>query len=153
MEMFSSWDQKEIEEGVKKETEASQGFVRSRWRLVGQPRWATAAGLLRPAVTRGSRRLHDLEDEPVTEEKLTTAKSLVDICSRFVAHNFPFEFVEHREPPVAEELQLKIIHFSFPDNHETVLKFAKFSKCYCSLEDAKSLSRTVTDLHQIGKFK
>lgn len=46
--------------------------------------------------------------------------SLVDICSKYVAANVPFELVECYEQPVPEDLQLKITLQSFPDHIENI---------------------------------
>lgn len=47
-------------------------------------------------------------------------ESLVDLCSKYVATNVPFEMVECFEQPVPEDLQLKIIRSSFPDKIENI---------------------------------
>ena len=102
----------------------------------------------------------DSDDECSANPSLTVAQdqthqrnvpSLVDLSSRFVALNFPIAYIKHREPPVPKELQLKIISFAFPDNKETVMKFAKFSREDASLRTVDCLSRQVKELLQIGK--
>ena len=102
----------------------------------------------------------DSKDECSEDPSLTVAQdqthqrdvpSLVDLSSRFVALNFPFAYIEHREPPVPEELQLKIISFAFPDNKQTVMKFVTFSREDASLRTVERSSRQVKELHQIGK--
>ncbi len=46
--------------------------------------------------------------------------SLVDLCSKYIAANLPFELVESFKQPVPEDLQLKITYASFPDNTENI---------------------------------
>ena len=79
--------------------------------------------------------------------------SLVDISSRLVALSFPFAYVERRNPPIPDELQLKIISFSFPDNEEIIEKWAEFSQSTVDISDPQQLcaSGRVKDLTQIGK--
>ena len=79
--------------------------------------------------------------------------SLEDISSRLVALNFPFAYVERRNPPVPDELQLKIMSFSFPDNEEIIEKWAEFSQSTVDISDPQQLcaSGRVKDLTQIGK--
>lgn len=45
---------------------------------------------------------------------------LVDLCSKFVASNLPFELVETYKQPIPEDLQLKITAASFPDKIESI---------------------------------
>ena len=87
--------------------------------------------------------------------------SLVDISSRLVALNFPFAYVEQessgipRNPPVPDELQLKIISFSFPDKEEIIEKWAKFSQGPVDISIPQQLCAsgcTVRDLTQIGRL-
>ena len=87
--------------------------------------------------------------------------SLVDISSRLVALNFPFAYVEQessgipRNPPVPDELQLKIISFSFPDKEEIIEKWAKFSQGPVDISKPQQLCAsgcTVRDLTQIGRL-
>ena len=79
--------------------------------------------------------------------------SLEDISSRLVALSFPFAYVERRNPPVPDELQLKIMSFSFPDNEEIIEKWAEFSQSTVDISDPQQLcaSGRVKDLTQIGK--
>ena len=74
--------------------------------------------------------------------------SLVDIVSRFVALKFPFAYIEHRNPPVPEELQLKVIWFSFPDNEAVVRKHAEFSGH--DFKHDRLENECVKNLRQIG---
>ena len=78
--------------------------------------------------------------------------SLVDISSRLVALSFPFAYVEHRNPPIPDELQLKIISFSFPDKEEIIEKWAKFSQVSISEPQQLCASGCVRDLTQIGRL-
>ena len=78
--------------------------------------------------------------------------SLVDISSRLMALSFPFAYVEHRNPPVPDELQLKIISFSFPDKEEIVEKWAQFSQVSISEPQQLCASGCVKDLTQIGRL-
>lgn len=95
-------------------------------------------------------------DEVSTTKDIPTqiyqASSLQDSCCRFIALNFPFAFVEHRSPPIADELQLKIIEFSFPEDEELIRKYAEFSRSSVDFCSAKRLldNGNVKDLNQIG---
>ena len=87
----------------------------------------------------------DLPKNPLT---------LLDICASKIALNFPFAFIENRHPPIPENVQLRIISFSFPQHMEKI-------KQYCSLSNGSSgefdkaikILKTVTDLTQIGRCK
>ena len=83
------------------------------------------------------------------EEQKARPETLVDICSRFIALNFPFAYIESRYPPVPDVLQLKIISFSFPENEVLIEKYVKLSqndypRNLCSIG-------AVTNMQQIGK--
>ena len=78
--------------------------------------------------------------------------SLVDISSRLVALSFPFAYVEHRNPPIPDELQLKIISFSFPDKEEIIQKWAQFSQVSISEPQQLCALGCVRDLTQIGRL-
>ena len=84
---------------------------------------------------------------------LSQVPSLVDISSRLLALRFPFAYIEHRNPPVPDELQLKIISFSFPDNEDIIQRYAEFSG---SSVDNRPRFRCATghvkDMTQIGKL-
>ena len=81
--------------------------------------------------------------------------SLQDLCCRFIALKFPFAFVEHRSPPIPDELQLKIIEFSFPDDEDMIRKYAEFSRSSVDFYSAKTMldSGKVKDLNQIGGWE
>ena len=97
-------------------------------------------------------------DETSTTEDVSTrtyqVSSLKDLCCRFIALKFPFAFVEHRSPPIPDELQLKIIEFSFPEDEEMIRKYAEFSRSSVDFSSAKRLleNGNVKDLNQIGGF-
>lgn len=90
----------------------------------------------------------DEEVPPQTFE----APSLQDLCCRFIARKFPFAFVEHRSPPIPDELQLKIIEFSFPDDEEMIRKYAEFSRTNVDFYSAKRMVENgkVKELNHIG---
>ncbi len=79
--------------------------------------------------------------------------ALLDICASKVALTFPFAYVEDRDPPIPENVQLKIISSSFPQDMEKI-------KRYCSLNNGTStefnkaikIVKSVKDLTQIGKY-
>ena len=105
---------------------------------------------------RGSAELRnntDIEGNDEPSALIFQVPSLVDISSRFVALKFPFAYIEHRNPPVPDELQLKVISFSFPDNEEIVRKYAEFSRNSVDVEYASGLCKTgcVKDITQIGR--
>lgn len=86
------------------------------------------------------------------DELLKNPPSLIDICARKVALNFPFAYVEDRTPPIPENVQLKIIRHSFPQSMEKI-------KRYCVLNNGSSTEferairtlKNVKDLMQIGR--
>lgn len=78
---------------------------------------------------------------------------LQDLCCRFIARRFPFAFIEHRSPPIPDELQLKIIQFSFPEDEKMIQKYAEFSRSsvdYCSAKRMLE-NGNVKDMNQIGR--
>ncbi|KAK3710405.1 hypothetical protein QZH41_012329 [Actinostola sp. cb2023] len=79
-------------------------------------------------------------------------KSLVDICSKHLALNFPFAYLQDRFPPVPDDLQLRVISFSFPDNEEKIRKYAEFSRSDADIMYPSRLCDTgkVTEMMQIG---
>ena len=97
------------------------------------------------------------ENEEITEINISTpsyqVSSLQDLCCRFIARRFPFAFVEHRSPPIPDELQLKIIQFSFPEDEEMIRKYAEFSRSNAEFCSAKRMleNGNVKDMNQIGK--
>lgn len=78
---------------------------------------------------------------------------LIDICAKKVALSFPFAYIEGQDPPVAENAQLKIIQYSFPQEMEKI-------KRYCTLNNGSSSEfdkaikslKFVKDLSQIGEL-
>ncbi|XP_028406963.1 uncharacterized protein LOC114529377 isoform X2 [Dendronephthya gigantea] len=76
---------------------------------------------------------------------------LLDICASKIALNFPFAYIEDRHPPVPENVQLKVISYSFPQDMQKI-------KRYCSLNNGSSGEfdkaiknlKSVKDLTQIG---
>jgi len=50
----------------------------------------------------------------------TQISSLVELTAQAVARHIPFEVVEHFQPPVPEQLQLRIAFWSFPENEEDI---------------------------------
>ena len=81
-------------------------------------------------------------------------QSLVDSCSRFIAVSFPFAYLEHRCPPIPDELQMKVIKFSFPEDKEMIRKYAEFSRSNVDFSYASTLHKngSVKDLNQIGRL-
>lgn len=79
--------------------------------------------------------------------------SLQDSCCRFIARRFPFAFIEHRSPPIPDELQLKIIQFSFPEDEDMIRKYAEFSRSSVDYYSAKRMLENghVEDMNQIGR--
>ena len=62
--------------------------------------------------------------------------------------------IEHRSPPIPDELQLKIIGFSFPEDEQMMMKYAQFSRggVDVSLNTARSVVGNVKNLNQIGRY-
>lgn len=80
-------------------------------------------------------------------------KSLVDVCCKYLALNFPFAYLQDRFPPVPDDLQLKVITYSFPENEDQIRKYAEFSRPSVDLALPKAMcnSDIVTNMMQIGK--
>ena len=78
--------------------------------------------------------------------------SLQDLCCHFIARRFPFAFVEHRSPPIPDELQLKIIQYSFPEDEKMIQKYAEFSRSNVDVCAAKRMleNGNVKEMNQIG---
>ena len=112
--------------------------------------------MLRKAMSEASK----LSENKISENEAGQGKleghvfSLVDICSRFIALRFPFGYIEGRYPPVPDEVQLKIISYSFPENETLVKKYAEFSRSGVDFVYPRNLcSRgAVTNMCQIGKL-
>lgn len=105
-----------------------------------------------------SRRMRSKSDdvEDITEIEASTpsyqVSSLQDLCCRFISRRFPFAFIEHRSPPIPDQLQLKIIQFSFPEDEDMIRKYAEFSRSSVDFSAARRLveNGTVKDVNQIG---
>lgn len=95
-----------------------------------------------------SETLSEIDSEPSYK-----VSSLQDLCCRFIARRFPFAFVEHRSPPIPDELQLKIIQFSFPEDEKMIQKYAEFSRSNVDYCAAKRMleNGNVKDMNQIGR--
>ena len=81
--------------------------------------------------------------------------SLIEICSKAVAKNYPFETVELYSPPIPDVLQLRIAYHSFPENEEEIRLYS----CLASGSNEKfkqgenlAKSGNVHDVLQIGKL-
>ena len=107
-------------------------------------------------ASRRARAQAEASDDASTAENLSAPNyqvfSLQDLCCRFIALKFPFAFVEHRSPPIPDQLQLKIIEFSFPEDEEMIRKYAEFSRSNVDFCSAKRMleNGNVKDLNQIG---
>lgn len=98
----------------------------------------------------------DSDDSSISENTSSTTYqilSLQDLCCRYIALKFPFAYVEHRSPPIPDELQLKIIGFSFPEDEQMIMKYAQFSRSGVDFSSAKSMrdNGSVKNLSQIGR--
>ena len=95
--------------------------------------------------------IYDALNMPYPDNTSKNALPLLDICASKIALNFPFAYIEDRNPPIPENVQLKIISASFPQNMEKI-------KRYCSLNNGSStefdkgvkMVKSVKDLTQIG---
>lgn len=108
------------------------------------------------ALARNRARSKSEESETLSEIVSTPSykvPSLQDLCCRFIAKRFPFAFVEHRSPPIPDELQLKIIQFSFPEDEKMIQKYAEFSRSNVDYCAAKRMleNGNVKDMNQIGR--
>ena len=107
---------------------------------------------LRGAVHRDQ---EESNNEPSTKNASGTVYrllSLQDLCCRVIALELPFAYVEHRSPPIPDELQLKIIGFSFPEDEQMIMKYAQFSsRSSVDVSSAKSVLGNVQNLNQIGR--
>jgi len=79
--------------------------------------------------------------------------SLIEICSKCVAKNYPFETVELYNPPIPDSLQLRIAYHSFPESEEEIRLYS----CLASGSNDKfrqgellAKSGNVHDVLQIG---
>lgn len=45
---------------------------------------------------------------------------MVDFCAKVVAEHLPFQAVEEYQPPVPEQIQLKIAFWSFPQSEDNI---------------------------------
>lgn len=107
-------------------------------------------------LARNRHRAISNESEPLSETDslpIYEVSSLQDLCCRFIARRFPFAFVEHRSPPIPDELQLKIIQFSFPEDEKMIQKYAEFSRNNVDYCAAKRMfdNGNVKDMNQIGR--
>ena len=79
----------------------------------------------------------------------------MELCSKAVALNYPFEVVERYKPPIPESLQLRIAFWSFPDNEEEIRLYSCLS---CGSNEkykmGEILAKTgnVCDVLQIGGY-
>jgi hypothetical protein len=106
----------------------------------------------RPAEPTEQQAIHRELNIPNPDNSPKNALPLLDICARKIALNFPFAYTENRNPPIPEDVQLKIISWSFPQEMEKI-------KRYCSLNNGSStefdkavkIVKSVKDLTQIGE--
>ena len=78
--------------------------------------------------------------------------SLMDMCATNIALNFPFAYIEDRVPPIPENVQLKIINYSFPQDVEKIKRYCLLVNGSSSEYDkAIQLIKSVKDLSQIGE--
>ena len=78
---------------------------------------------------------------------------LLDICASKIALNFAFAYVEDRNPPIPENVQLKIISYSFPQNMEKIKRYCSLNNgSSCEFDKAVNIVKSVKDLTQIGKY-
>ncbi|XP_047136494.1 zinc finger SWIM domain-containing protein 8 isoform X1 [Hydra vulgaris] len=79
--------------------------------------------------------------------------SLMELCSKTVALNYPFEIIEHHKRPIPESLQLRIAFWSFPDSEEEIRLYSCLS---CGSNEKYKLGEilaktgNVCDVLQIG---
>lgn len=78
---------------------------------------------------------------------------LIDICAYKIALNFPFAFIEDRYPPIPENVQLKVISYSFPQDMEKIKRYCSLNNGSSSeFEKAIKIVKSVKDLTQIGEY-
>ena len=86
-------------------------------------------------------------------ELLKSPNSLIDICSLKIALTFPFAYIEDRNPPVPENIQLKVIKNSFPRSMEKIKRYCVLTNgSSTEFERAIRIVKNVKDLKQIGKW-
>ena len=112
----------------------------------------------RGCYIRARNRIRSKDSEGEVSTEVPSALSykvapLQDLCCRFIARRFPFAFIEHRSPPIPDELQLKIIQFSFPEDEKMIQKYAEFSRSSFDFSSAKRMleNGNVKDMNQIGR--
>lgn len=85
----------------------------------------------------------------------SAVSSLTELSSRVVATYIPFEVVQRYQPPVPEQLQLRIAFWSFPDNEEDIRLYSCLANGSADeFQKGENFyrSRTVQNLLQIGEF-
>lgn len=83
----------------------------------------------------------------------SAVSSLTELSSRVVATYIPFEVVQRYQPPVPEQLQLRIAFWSFPDNEEDIRLYSCLANGSADeFQKGENFyrSRTVQNLLQIG---
>lgn len=117
-------------------------------------KYVDLAALLRRDQEESKRASLATENTPATATTTNQLLSLQDLCCRVIALKFPFAYIEHRFPPIPDELQLKIIGFSFPEDEQMMMKYAQFSRGVgdVSLNTARSVLGNVKNLNQIGRY-
>lgn len=79
---------------------------------------------------------------------------LLELAAREVACHIPFEVVERMDPPVPEQLQLRIAFWSFPENEEDIRLYSCLANGSADeFQRGENLlkARAVKELLQIGK--
>ena len=94
--------------------------------------------------------------------KVSSSKigSLTDICARYVAERFAYEYVENTLPHIPEPIQEKIVFWAFPKNENDIALYSSTSS-YSLVSGSKQPfqmgiklleSGNVKEVLQIGKI-
>ena len=106
------------------------------------------------ACSRRKRFKRETKATPESTEGVSyQVSSLTDLSARVVALNVSFGVVERsNNPPVPDELRLKIITLSFPEKEEVIENWAGFNASIVDIEKSEKLcsSGSVGNLIQIG---
>lgn len=86
-------------------------------------------------------------------------ESLLDICAKIVAENFPFQRIEERFPRVPEPVQRRLVYWSFPREESKIKMYSCFSNSHgesTNLPYHRGVrlleSGAVKDVLQVGEF-
>ena len=89
-------------------------------------------------------------EEQTVQIQTVAPQSLLEACARFIGQNLPFELVQLHPQRVPEEVQKRIVYWSFPLKEKRLLEFeyAKISM----MGDTEPEKIPIENMTQIGEF-